>query len=494
MKTRSFWLVLLAACLVLSCFTACGSEPETGPVESEKPTEAGTTDAPAESETRLEPDLPDKTYDREIHVMHWTVDSAWIPWEEIDVGGIDNGDTMNDAVLDRNATVTERFGMTFSVEYVYTVSMGKMIDKLVNTSDPAYDLIVQRSVGLSEIYTQGFFYDLDSLLYTDTTKPWWNRDSLDSLALGNVHQFAASDMLLLDKSATSMVMYNATVAENYEWAVGDLYQKVKDDRWTFEEMIGICEDVSTDLNDDGVSNGEEDILGMFCGDDPIHFLFNGAGFRFMSQDGHGHYEYTFGSPESILTVQTIYEDLMYAPFFHNGWLKPIVTDMFRADKCLFLPSGVKGVNAYRDMESNYGVLPIPKFTEDQTSFYSEVSPHHDSILGVPLSAPDTEAISVALEALSAESYYSVYPLFYNVIITGRSVRDEQSKEMLKIVFDTRVYDAGLIYDLEGFAEAVLRHTTSGNSDIASLYASYKDRIEERLDELNGIIDGLNALK
>ena len=151
---------------------------------------------------------------------------------------------------------------------------------------------------------------------------------------------------------------------------------------------------------------------------------------------------------------------------------------------------IKDVTSHRQMETNYGILPIPKYDEAQENYSSLVWMHHDTILGVPATIKNVQMVEIVLEALSAESYYTVYRDFYDTVIMGRSARDQQSKEMLQIIFDTRSFDPGLIWDSTPFAGKILRLSATGSSDIASLWAGYKNAIDDSVADLNEKIDAL----
>ena len=141
-------------------------------------------------------------------------------------------------------------------------------------------------------------------------------------------------------------------------------------------------------------------------------------------------------------------------------------------------------NKIRLMDSNRN--------KEQTRWTSSPKVHadlyiDDSALGIPANARNKEMCAVIIEALSWESYYSVYPVFYETILLNRAARDEQSKEMLKIIFNTRSYDPGLYWDLASGLhgnEGLLRLSATNSSDIASLWAKYSGKLEENFNEVN----------
>jgi hypothetical protein len=263
-----------------------------------------------------------------------------------------------------------------------------------------------------------------------------------------------------------------------------------------EELIFACEIVAHSNDSDEEMNSAEDIWGCIGGDDPVYYLFNAAGYKFAHIDEDGYIAYDFGYDEdSITVVKSIFDDFLYTDWYMNsttdGEFLEKDQDLFVDGVSLFKTGMVKDTtNTLKNMNDLYGILPYPKYTLDQESYSSLVWEHHDSVLGIPEFAADKEMCAVVLEALSWESYYSVYPLFYDTILLSRAAKDQESKEMLEIIFATRSYDPGLYWDggsgLHG-GEGLLRLSKKGTSDIASLWATYKSKVEENIQEVNNWI-------
>ena len=98
-------------------------------------------------------------------------------------------------------------------------------------------------------------------------------------------------------------------------------------------------------------------------------------------------------------------------------------------------------------------------------------------------------ISTVLEHMSYISYYDVYPIFYDTVILGKSARDEQSKQMLELVFKTRAVDPGMYLMVnESWIFTVMHDNRVTN--VASTWASISSMFESRLKEINDKIDEL----
>ena len=135
---------------------------------------------------------------------------------------------------------------------------------------------------------------------------------------------------------------------------------------------------------------------------------------------------------------------------------------------------------------------MPKYDEAQEDYASLVWMHHDSVLGIPGSVTNTDAVSTVLEYMSYLSYYDIYPIFYETVLSDRSMRDEQSVEMLEIIFRTRTFDPGhywLEYELHN-ANSFLTVFEDKTSNIASLWAKLRGPAENKVEEFNETVDDL----
>lgn len=148
------------------------------------------------------------------------------------------------------------------------------------------------------------------------------------------------------------------------------------------------------------------------------------------------------------------------------------------------------------MESEFGILPLPKYSDDQKNYCSPVQCYGGSVISVPLNAEDTSRTGIILEALSAESRYTVIPAFYDIVLKNKNTRDEQSKEMLDIILDTRIYDVGVFYDFAHFPNDLIMVTgkqesysgISQTSDIVSFYRQRENKLKNALEDLTETIE------
>ena len=508
-------LLVLTATVTMLSLVSCGTEPGTQGGNQGGNHGGSQGGGQGSTEERIPLDVPDKNYETSagktpFNILEWTCGTqmevspgGWIPWEEGHVEEED-GDMLAAAVFDRNAWVEEEFGVEISKEYASMDGNPGFIQRVTtnaSTSANEFQLITLRTLQIFTLIQEDLYFDMneykDTILHTD--QPWWVQDSVRSFTLGSHLYVAATEMLLRDKGATATLYFNQTLAKDYE-ELPNFFELVDNMEWTFEQMEIACELVAHSADGDDEMNSSRDVWGCIGGDDSVYYLFNSFGYKFAHIDNFGYMEYDFGSQDSIKTMQDVFLDFMYADdyFFNVGLKKDLLEDgqnMFNEGNVLFNSSLVKGSAGLRTMEELYGILPHPMLNEDQDNYSSLVWVHHDSSVGIPAHTADHEMSAIILEALSWESYYSVYPTFYETILLNRAAKDEDSKRMLQVIFQTRSYDPGQYYDTGSYSsglhggEGLLRLSGTGNADIAGMWAGFRGVVEANMQEVNNWIAG-----
>jgi hypothetical protein len=103
-------------------------------------------------------------------------------------------------------------------------------------------------------------------------------------------------------------------------------------------------------------------------------------------------------------------------------------------------------------------------------------------LSVPPTYTDLERTGIIIEALCAESFYTVTRAYYNSVLTGRICLDEESSDMLDIIFNEKRFDLGLVYNFGGgvisefFENVVIKGFTDKNY-VLEEFENLRDKIE-----------------
>ncbi len=176
---------------------------------------------------------------------------------------------------------------------------------------------------------------------------------------------------------------------------------------------------------------------------------------------------------------------LYAERYVSKYADPwtdCIEKAFVDGRALFNFSGINRVTLFRSMEVDFGILPVPKFDDAQNDYYSVVSCASSSSVGVPATAADLERTGIIIEALSAESYVTLTPAYYEISLKTKLSRDTESSDMLDIIFANRVFDLANVYNWGGILTAVDGLTTARTPDFQSKLDAIKTRVETDIEK------------
>ena len=154
--------------------------------------------------------------------------------------------------------------------------------------------------------------------------------------------------------------------------------------------------------------------------------------------------------------------------------------MFENNQALFNNSTFFYISALRSMEADFGIIPYPKYDEIQDGYFSRVEGGRAS--AVPVTATDTEMISVIMEAMSSASYDLVIPAYYEIALKGKVSRDAESEDMLDIIMNGRIYDLGDTYWCDQLRDGVFEPMFKANN---RNFVSKMEAAKPKLDEAIG---------
>ena len=133
------------------------------------------------------------------------------------------------------------------------------------------------------------------------------------------------------------------------------------------------------------------------------------------------------------------------------------------------------------MEQDFGIIPFPKYDEAQEN-YRTVTAQTGNVIALPVTVTDPDRSALIVEAMAAESVETVRPAFYDVCLTGKYVRDDESSDMIEIILDNKVYDLGYIFNIGSFRSTLQNLEKAYSSDVASAITSIESKMQQALDD------------
>ena len=141
---------------------------------------------------------------------------------------------------------------------------------------------------------------------------------------------------------------------------------------------------------------------------------------------------------------------------------------------LFHYEGTDIIHQFDDMEFEIGIVPFPKYDTEQDEYYS-LYPHDALLVAVPSKIENLERTANIIEDLNHISKRFLKSAWFDSLVERKYRFDDESLEMLDIIYETRVYDIGLYYDFGGIRSGVLEQDVS-KYDISDLYEAKKNDI------------------
>ena len=501
-----FIALFLIIVLISGVFISCGEKSNTSGendnnAKSNDDSASDQSDTEDSEEVKLLPELPDVTYDGYTFTFlahkegasgwDWVGDEARELVAEMQDGKeVMNSEPINDAVYQRNSVIKAKYG----IEIAMTSDTGEpsTLKKTVNAGDDTYDAVLIFNNNVPGVVTGNLLMEVSDLPYIDLDKPWWD-PGVNSMSVVNKQYLLAGDLLILDNEATNAMIFNKDLMANLGMDLP--YQSVKDGKWTFDKMIEMTKGAESDLNGDGKMSYEDDRFGFITFNDTLQALLVAGGGVLADKDKDDIPYMSFAEPKSLSILEKAM-DLMYTtsnPSVFNvqsvsagsgnvTWMKAYY-DTFMEDRALFMWIRMRVVEAFRGMDSNFGILPMPKYDENQDNYRSLVNPYTGVMLGVPKTTGDPERTSIILEALSAESRYTLQPAYYDIVLNRKFARDEESSEMLDIIFNTQIYDIGGVYSFGSVFSDFCNLASKEDRNVISYYEKKIGNMEKAIDKV-----------
>ena len=459
MKLRKIiCLILILSIAVMPIITgSCGGDKKENSSVNDNKNEANDNDADSSSgenvDSKLQYDPKIEPVDMGGYIFKFGTRDDDAPYHQYPVHTRDlfaekeTGDLINDATYKRNTYLMEKYNCVFQMD-AFLEATGEMqanaiVEKSVKAGDKSYDLLLTHMMGGVDTAVKGCFYNIAKFPHIDITKPYWNDGANEGYSIGHKLYLGLSDLSFSTNENLYCMFFNKVLMQNYD--IEDPYKLVNENKWTFDKFNELLRVGTIDLNGDGKMN-EEDQYG-YISTAAVNFLWSG-GSHMMKKDEFDIPVIDFMNERTLTiydkTLSIVKNDFTFskeAQWFtgpSNGGIK-----LFQNGQGIFYGNQLCRVNDLRATEFDFGIVPYPKLDSAQERYYSYVD-GHASMMAIPLNLPNPEWTGMIIEELSYLSYKDILPVYYDVVLNVKLIRDEESIEMLKILFDSKVFDPSYV--------------------------------------------------
>ncbi len=411
-------------------------------------------------------------------------DNDW--WVNYDIIGPDNsGEILSEAIFNRNAEIEGAYNVVIKHEQRAHHEAFNQIKADAAAGDTNFDSFFCNGTQMRKLVNASLTANLNEIEAFNFDDPWWNDTVNETLNWGGKHRLVAmGDMNIMSWKTTACIMYNYTLG-NKE-GVENCFELVRSGKWTMDKWNQIMLDFSRDLDNNGTMDYKTDRYGLVTGNQTLEYSMNGMGETFVSVDAEG-YPAVFSLSERMLNalekVTKLYSKESCLNVHDSSYSGGVALNgqsakLFSEGRFLFFAETIGGSFQLWNMQDDYGFLPFPKYDETQENYNSSIQSAQMSVVMIPRHATvRRDATADVINAMGYLNMRDVKDVFYDSVFGTRSVRDEDSMEMLEIILQDRTFDLGVAVDFGSIVTEVRKAVIAGNGNYASTYESYREAAE-----------------
>ncbi len=380
------------------------------------------------------------------------------------------GDPVVDALYKRNQQIYNDLGL--KIVRITPEDNDDMISKFrnaVTTGTNDYQALVAPFYYCSSFITEGLLYDIKGLNnpYLHLDQVWWDQNIMSDITLNDKVYFITGDALISDDESAYGILFNKDmIADNgaisgyimEQTNNGNIYDLVKQGKWTLDAMNDMIQMVVNPTTDYALDDTTENIWGMVGQGADFMMLMEGMEQKMVVKGTD-----TYGREVPVLRIaedsnvsafmslcNVFYDEDHVAITEHYAVAMTEKREVFASGKALFMPDQIAyiGKEVIKNSEVNYGLLPMPKRDASQSDYATSVQVFHCAVISIPVTCvgKDLDATCYALEAMAFLGNKLVKPEYYERTLKRKNLTDDESAQMLDLIFENKKYDMGAVFN------------------------------------------------
>ncbi len=468
--TKKIIAALLLVVMMIPMVVACGTDDPVVDDPAANGSEAGgegdVSDSESESDQyNINDDLGDIDLGgRTITIAR--VDRSWYA-DEVKVDGL-NGNVINDAVFKRNQALQKDINITLAEKKYGTgatddqYAVARNLRGNMESGTHAYDLIDSPAYCTIMYANEGILTDLKQLEAINFNKLYWAQHFNEAMSMGDSQYMVTGATNLSFYRFTFVTFVNDTfLDENTTGGAPDLFKVVEDGKWTIEYQKTLATQYYLDKGTTGMD--ETDIVGLVtCDYLSVDPYWSSCEVPILKKTDDNWFKYEMDKTRLqgvVEQVQALLSPTNRAAFCYdytlyqshetgNGEQIEVAKKFAKGEAAMATLRlvEVEDPTTILNMSDKYSILPVPKYTEDQPTYYSFV---HDSFsaYAIPATAQkaDLETYGQVLEKLASEGNRTVKQAYFETALKGQYSGDNaKSWDMLNMITNNVKIDAGVL--------------------------------------------------
>ncbi len=417
------------------------------------------------------------------------------------------------AVENRNEKIKKYFGVTIQRDTVPQAELESVANKNLKQMNDDYSVFRVRLEQALRLALTGQLLDLGDERWLDLTQPWWDSALTDSLLLYEGAYFGIGDICTVDDDATWVVLFNKDIYEESSKNKSEvLYELVmsgdgKAGGWTLDVLQSLAKEATREEEDQSKKVWDKNYTGggiygvtlqsavsdalLVANNKTILKYDENDTFKVREEDANVLYN-AVSLVYNFMNVNNYTDDWMHRAEevekatgirdVYAEYLRP----MFSNDRSLFFICHAGTIGLIREMETPFGILPMPKLEDSATQYGNTVQYSTADCYVIPDvgNSKNAEFAAYILEALAyySSSEYdkdfgenvSLTYAYYETVLKRKTVRDNESVAMLELIFENRIFDVAIALKLKDVHSIIRKTMESHTNDFMSSFAGISD--------------------
>lgn len=335
-------------------------------------------------------------------------------------------------------------------------------------------------------------YNIKEYLYLDYSRQYWDSNAVKELEIAGKLYFVTCDISLNNLDGARFLYFNKDILADHN--LQNPYELVYKNEWVLDTFLQMVKSVSVDLDGDGQMTNKDRygmLTELLSNDGNYLYLLIASGIRYTQNDEDGRPVLSVMNDKTVAVMQKLIDTLGDKNYTMDYQAMAEGSDTsgfnhiydygrsrFAAGQFLFVQNGTNVANQFSNMDSDYGIVPNPKYDSKQEKYYHKLD-FHCTAMGIPVIQDDHERTGIILEYLAWLSNKMVVPAYYEITIKTKRFRDDDASNMLEIVKHSLQYEISDCFSV-GIVDMLRTAFQSGN--LASEYQKQEKMLKSKLDK------------
>ncbi len=390
---------------------------------------------------------------------------------------------INTAIEERNSFLRQKYGAVIEVKTKNYNTIAKELSAAEQSGSYYCDMISISAKDTVKLYKAGLLCDMNKLPQFNVENAYFDEQNAKALAT-NSTLYLLPDPTTLYYEDTYALFFNRDLLE--EKGCENPESLVMQGKWTWDKYNEAYRKAASEVINKGSANLESDVFGFAAyygeGTNPL-VMWTSCGKKLVDN--------TYKNEVTLsLTTKEIVEIAGVLDKSNNSKAKlpfdgNAAAAAFEKGRLAFFVNKLDYIYALRDgtaKGSEFGVVPMPKYNEDQKEYHCLVA-NDARVISVPVTIGKSDKdhklyVSAVISATCAAGRMTVHDAYLNNVI-GTLLFDNSEAMMFKTIIESATFDFATVFGSQ--ISEIRRCTTDVIVDYIDVGSAINSSIERAMD-------------